>query len=194
MAAIDGAIDSLSERGIIDPNRVGLIGFSRTVYHVAYTLTHSRHHFAAATLADGLDGSFFQAVAFPATAGADAAAVNGGPPYGASLALWMEHSPLFKLASVAAPVRLESYGMDSALGLWGWYSLLTQRGMPVDMILLPHAPHELVKPWERLASQQGDVDWFCFWLKGEKPSDGESRWESLLSSTTSGSHTPVPNG
>lgn len=186
MAAIDGAIDALSDQGVIDPNRVGIIGFSRTVYHVGYTLTHSKHHFAAATLADGFDADYFQTIAFPVTEGSDAAAVNGGPPYGVSLAKWVEHSPLFSISAVASPIRLECYGMDSVLGLWSWYSLLSQKGMPVDMVVLPHAPHLLVKPWERMVSQQGNVDWFSFWLKGEEASPSEkrtqyARWEGLRS-------------
>lgn len=184
MAAIEGAVDYLSGQGIIDPNRVGIIGFSRTVYHVAYTLTHSHYHFVAATLVDGFDGDYFQTIAFPTTEGSAAAAVNGGPPYGASLAKWMEHSPLFNIAAISSPIRLESHGMDSVLGLWGWYSLLSQKREPVDMIVLPHAPHLLVKPWERMTSQQGDVDWFSFWLKGEGSPGSEksaeyTRWERL---------------
>jgi dipeptidyl aminopeptidase/acylaminoacyl peptidase len=184
MAAIDGAIENLNQEGVVDPDHVGIIGFSRTVYHVAYTLTHSTHHFAAATLADGFDGDYFQTIVFPSTEGADAAAVNGGPPFGANLEKWFEHSPLFAVSAVRCPIRLESYGMDSVLGLWGWYSLLSQRGMPVDMIVLPHAPHLLVKPWDRMVSQQGNVDWFSFWLKGEKSpvpekSEEYERWDSL---------------
>jgi hypothetical protein len=76
--------------------------------------------------------------------------------------------------------------MDSVLNLWGWYSLLTQMARPVDMIVFPHAPHLQVKPWERMASQQGDVDWFCFWLRGEKDPTPEKAaeyvgWNALLS-------------
>lgn len=184
MAAIDGAIDYLAAQGIVDPNRVGIIGFSRTVYHVAYTLTHSSHRFAAATLADGFDGDYFQAIAFPTTEGTDAAAVNGGPPYGAGLTKWIEHSPLFAIDAIRSPIRIESYGIDSTLEMWGWYSLLSQAGMPVDMIVLPDGPHLLVKPWERLVSQQGNVDWFTFWLKGEEdPAPGKAtqyvRWHQL---------------
>jgi len=56
MAAYEGAVDYLDKRGIVDREKVGLIGFSITTYYLAYTLTHSKHHFAAATLADGFDG------------------------------------------------------------------------------------------------------------------------------------------
>jgi dipeptidyl aminopeptidase/acylaminoacyl peptidase len=184
MAAIEGAINALDQQGIIDPGRVGIIGFSRSVYHVAYTLTHSKYHFAAATLADGVDGDYFQSVAFGATAAPFGDAVNGGPPWGPTLARWMEHSPLFNVGSVRCPIRLEAYDMNSVLALWGWYALLSRRDMPVDMIVLPHAIHLLVKPWERLVSQQGNVDWFSFWLENkEDPSPGKvdqyARWRQL---------------
>ena len=53
--------------------------------------------------------------------------------------------------------------------------MLTHMGRPVELIYLPDAVHILVKPWERLTSQQGDVDWFCFWLKGEKEEGPEKR-------------------
>jgi dipeptidyl aminopeptidase/acylaminoacyl peptidase len=184
MAAIEGAIDYLNQQGIIDPSHVGIIGFSRTVYHVAYTLTHSKYHFAAATLADGVDGSYFETIGFGMTAAPFGDAVNGGPPWGPTLTKWMEHSPLFNVGSVTSPIRLESYGMNSLLGMWAWYSLLSRRNMPVDMIVLPHAIHLLTKPRERFASQQGNVDWFSFWLKDEEdPSPGKAaqnaRWRQF---------------
>ena len=42
----------------------------------------------------------------------------------------------------------------------------------------------LVKPWERLTSQQGVVDWWRFWLQGyEDPdpakADQYARWHTL---------------
>lgn len=33
------------------------------------------------------------------------------------------------------------------------------------------APIGSAKPSDRLASHQGNVDWFCFWLKGEEDPD-----------------------
>lgn len=183
MAAFEGAIDDLDREGIIDRERVGIIGFSRTVYHVAYTLTNSKSSFRAATLADGFNGGYFERIAYPNQA-AEPDAVNGGPPYGPTLPLWMEHSPAFNIARVKTPIRLEGYGVAAAVEEWEWYSLLSAMKKPVDFILLPRAPHLLVKPWERMASEQGNVDWFVFWLKGEEdPSPGKraqyARWRRL---------------
>jgi hypothetical protein len=182
MAEYEGAIDYLDTRGLIDRNRVGIIGFSRTVYIVEYTLTHSKYRFAAATVADGINGGYFSYIITPN--GGDEG-LNGGPPFDDTLALWLTNSPGFNLDKVFTPVRLEYYGSSATvLGGWEWFSGLSRLHKPVDLIYLPYAPHQLVKPGERMVSQQGTVDWFCFWLKGEEDPDPAKveqyqRWRAL---------------
>jgi dipeptidyl aminopeptidase/acylaminoacyl peptidase len=181
MAAYEGAIDYLDGRGLIDRTRVGIIGFSRTVFYVEYTLTHSQYPFIAATLADGFDGGYVNSVLW---GGVDYGAVIGGPPVGASLALWLRNSPGFNLDKVAAAVRIEDYGSIGPLEGWEWFSGLRSLTKPVEFVWLPFGHHLLVKPWERLTSLQGNVDWFEFWLAGEKASNHPNarqydRWEGL---------------
>jgi len=52
--AFEAVVAEFAEKGLIDPARVGLIGFSRNGYYVEYTLTHSNVPFAAAVTADNL--------------------------------------------------------------------------------------------------------------------------------------------
>jgi len=172
MAAYEGAIDELDRQGLIDPSRVGLIGFSRTAYRVAYTLTHSKYHFAAATLADGFEGGYVNYVLFQAV---DSVWVNGGLPSGESLQSWLKRSPGFNLDKVMAPVRIEEYAYGSVLGGWEWFSGLSFRDKPVELIWIPFGTHLLVKPWERLVSQQGNVDWFDYWLNRRSDPDPAKR-------------------
>jgi len=185
MAAYEGAIDYLDARGLIDRTRVGIIGFSRTVYAVEYTLTHSSYAFAAATAADGFDGGYVQYLVNPYSK-RDWMTVNGGDPFGATFDLWKERSPSFTVDRLRTPVRLEGYGDISAvIGAWEWYAKLVMLGRPVDLIYIPDGTHLLVKPWERLTSQQGNVDWFCFWLKGEMDDDPQKRpqyerWQEMV--------------
>lgn len=185
MAAYEGAIDYLDGRKLIDRDRVGIIGFSRTVYSVEYTLTHSSYRFAAATAADGFDGGYVQYLVNPYSK-RDWMTVNGGDPFGTTLSLWLERSPSFTVDRVRTPVRLEGYGDISAvLGSWEWYAKLVMLDRPVDLIYIPDGTHLLVKPWERMTSQQGNVDWFCFWLKGEVDTAPEKReqyerWEKMV--------------
>jgi dipeptidyl aminopeptidase/acylaminoacyl peptidase len=184
MGVYEGAIDYLDALGIIDRSRVGIIGFSRTVYSVEYTLTHSNYRFAAATAADGFDGGYVQYLVNPYSK-RDYNTVNGGDPFGAVFDLWRQRSPSFTVDRLRTPVRLEGYGgIASVIGNWEWYAKLVLLDRPVDLIYLPDGTHLLVKPWERLASQQGNVDWFCFWLKGEvdgdpRKRDQYERWERM---------------
>lgn len=184
MAAYQGAINYLGGQGWIDRNRVGIIGFSRTVYYVAYTLTHSKYKFAAATLADGFDGGYVNSLLWGIPGSYNS--VNGGPPSGPTMAAWLKNSPGFNLDKVRTPVRIEYYGAAGVLGGWQFFAGLTDLDRPVDFVWLPFGTHELVKPWERLASLQGNLDWFRFWLQGNEDQspwakNQNARWEQLRS-------------
>src|SRR5204862_210633 len=85
MEEIEGAIDHLYSLGLIDRARVGVIGFSRTCFHVLYTLTHSKYPIAAAAITDGVDFSYLQYMFFQNVQLAwghtldEYGGVNGGP-------------------------------------------------------------------------------------------------------------------
>jgi hypothetical protein len=196
MGVFEGAIDYLDSRGIIDRKKVGIIGFSRTVLHVVYTLTHSKYDFAAATLADGFDGGY---MGYLLWGGADYIAVNGGVPAGTGMQSWIQNSAGFSLDKIKVPIRIEYYGKPGALGGWSLYSGLSLLHKPVDFVWLPFSAHLLVRPWDRLTSQQGNVDWFNFWLQGRKDFDDEkqdeySRWNQLKDLLSSGMSEAVTEG
>jgi len=165
MQDYEGAIDYLDKKGMIDPGRVGLVGFSRTCMYVKYALTHSTHHFAAAVVSDGVDAGYVQYLLFSNVdplAAAEFDALIGEAPFGAGLTRWLEKSPGFRLDRVQTPLQIQALGSDSILTEWEWFAGLTRLKKPVDLVYLPGASHVVVKPWDRLVSQQGVVDWFCF--------------------------------
>ncbi|MGB7603293.1 MAG: hypothetical protein WBM24_23520 [Candidatus Sulfotelmatobacter sp.] len=187
MAAYESAIDYLDGRGLIDRKLVGIIGFSRTCYYVKHMLAFSKYRIAAAVIADGWDADYFQYFAFsngsPDAAAGDEA-LNGGEPFGDAMSSWTKRVSAFHMDQVQAPVRIQALNPGSLLGEWNWFSGLYRLGKPVEMVYLPGGVHILEKPWERMVSQQGDVDWFCFWLKGEEnpdPAKAEQykRWREL---------------
>ncbi len=180
----ENAIEFLDARGIVDRNRIGIIGFSRTCFYVKYMLTHSRYHIAAASVTDGVDGGYFGYLAFPGWIADRDDLLLGAPPFGEGLAVWLKRSPGFLLDKVQAPMRIQAIGPESLLSEWQWFAGLSRLGKPVDFIYLPEGDHILEKPWERMVSQQGNVDWFCFWLKGEEDQDPPkaeqyARWREL---------------
>ncbi len=189
--AREGAIDYLDSLGLIDRTHVGLEGFSRTCYHTLYFLTHSRYAIAAAAVTDGVDMSYVQRLVdgLPHFVKGTGAALevdekNGGPPAGASMATWLARAPGFNVDHITAPLRLTALHAESLLEEWEPYAGLLLQRKPAEMVYIPDGTHRLVKPWERLTSQQGAVDWFTFWLKGEEDSDpakaGQyARWHAL---------------
>lgn len=187
---VDGyekAIDYLDANGLVDSNRVGIIGFSRTCLYIKYALTHSKYRFAAASVTDGADGGYFQyltsATDNPGYA-LEMEGINGGLPFGEGLKSWIRNSPGFNVDKVQTPLRIVALRPASALFEWEWFAALRRLGKPVDMVMLQDGEHLLQKPWERMISQQGNVDWFRFWLQGYEdpdPTKAEQygRWREL---------------
>ena len=182
--AMEGLIDALDQRGLIDRTKVGMQGFSRTCWYTLYFLTHSSYPVAAASVTDGVDQSYVQAVLFHQRVPKEAFRINGGPPWGGARGEWQDRAVGFNLDRVSAPLLLTAITPGSLLGEWEPFAGLLLQGKPAEMVLIPDGVHVLVKPWERMTSQQGAVDWYRFWLKGEEdpdPAKGEqyARWREL---------------
>jgi len=181
------AIAQLNSEGLIDPKRVGIVGFSRTCWYVESALIKYPTSFAAATIADGVDESYMQYHMFTGDPSWDREfeKINQARPFSEEgLKKWMELAPGFHLDRVEAPLRIEAIGPTSILREWEIYSSLWQQNKPVDLIYISDGQHILQKPLDRLASAQGNVDWFCFWLKGvEDPDPAKAqqyaRWRGL---------------
>jgi hypothetical protein len=188
--AIDGwesAISQLDNDGVIDRKRVGIIGFSRTSWYVEEALIQRPRLFSAATIADGVDFSYMTYHLFgegrPAMA-KEYETVFGAKPVGVGLNSWVRGAPGFHLDQLETPLRIEAIGPLSVLTEWEIYSSLRTQKKPVDMIYLPTGQHVLQKPLDRLASQQGNVDWFSFWLQShENPEPAKAsqyaRWRAM---------------
>jgi hypothetical protein len=188
VSGYEAAVSQLASQGLVDPNRVGIIGFSRTVYHVLEALTTSRLPFAAASVTDGVDFGYWQYLAFvdevQDVEAHDASAVIGAMPFGIGLQMWVKRSPEFNMQKVETPLQVVALGRWSLLYMWEPYAALRFLGKPVDLMLLNSDEHVLSNPAVRMASQGGSVDWFRFWLQGyEDPDPGKAseyrRWEKL---------------
>jgi dipeptidyl aminopeptidase/acylaminoacyl peptidase len=186
---IESAIDYLDNIGLIDRNRVGLVGFSITGFNVRQALVNSNYRFAAATSAEGNDWGYWTYVV-GGNWGAwmsQSECAYGGPPWDNNWDRWFKDSISFHYDRIHAPLRLESDSNENWAGVlneWENFIALKRLHKPVELIYVPHGSHPVVKPLDRLTSQQGNVDWMVFWLKGEEdpdPSKAEqyARWHEL---------------
>jgi dipeptidyl aminopeptidase/acylaminoacyl peptidase len=178
LAGYESAIRRLSDDGLVDRERVGVVGFSWTCWYAVNAIIKVPHLFAAATIADGLDNSYMQYLLFSpgdSSLPEQFEAIRGGKPFGAGLDRWIRDAPGFHLDQVETPVRIEAINPTSVLQEWELYSSLYMQHKPVDMIYFPNGTHIHQEPLERLESQQGNVDWMRFWLQGYEDPDPAKR-------------------
>jgi hypothetical protein len=187
--AFESLITDLSQAGLIDQTRVGVIGFSRTCFHVRYALTHLPHLFRAASITDGFDPSYVAYTLFNGTYDSvipQIEKINGGPPYGDNLQSWIKNATGFNLNKIQTPLLISAYEPWELLEQWETYSGLRRLNKPVDLLWWwrGDVSHILFQPAQRYASQQSAVDWFDFWLNKHEDSDPSkseqyARWRKL---------------
>lgn len=181
------AIEQLDAEGMIDPHKVGIIGFSRTGWYVLNSLLHAKMYFAAATLAECTYVSFDEFILSADVEGASAkelASLIGPEPFGEGLQKWITDSAGFNTDKIDIPVFFEANSPAGLIGAWDLYGLMRLQDKPVELLYMRNGEHVLRKPMERLASQEMTVDWYDFWLKGHEdpdPAKAEqyARWREL---------------
>jgi dipeptidyl aminopeptidase/acylaminoacyl peptidase len=181
-----GAIDRLDQMGVVDRSKIGMHGWSRTGLFVQHAITFSDLGIAAASVSDPSNISvLYHALSFGAgyPGMQEQERLIGAPLWGEGVKLWAERDPILHLDRVKAPLRMEMYGRTT-MGWWDVYALLRRHNRPAEYLYYPDGLHVLTKPKERLTSQQGNVNWYRFWLKGEEDSDPAkaaqyARWRKL---------------
>jgi dipeptidyl aminopeptidase/acylaminoacyl peptidase len=182
MDAFETARRELDRRGLIDPARVGIMGFSRSSWIVDFTLTHSTEAWAAAVSADSGIYNYETSFLGDRDLRSGMAAMYGGPPSGETFKAWLDYAPAFSAGHVRTPLLMQYHNKVSMAA--EFYSALVTQGKPVELILFPEGRHILELPLQRAGSMQGSVDWFRFWLQGyENPHpqypDQNARWGKL---------------
>ncbi len=195
----ESAIKYLDQLGVVEPSKIGLIGFSRGGWYVEYALSHSRIHFGAATATDNVQYSVGEYWAWNSKGlSLNLEGMYGGPPYGPSLKNWLDFSISFNLDKIRTPLLMEVMGYGTKyedpnrppIYLTGHdevFAGLSNLNKPVELYYYPDEQHQPDHPQARIASLQRNVDWFRFWLQGYKrasPEDPEQykRWESMQAS------------
>ena len=189
LGSFKAAVEQLVSAGLADPERVGIIGFSRTCLTVMRALELGPFPIKAASITDGVMATYTQSMltvdfndnSIPKFG----EGVIGSTPFGEGLLQWLKRSPGFNLDKVNAPLMVVGSGRASLLlMMWEPYAGLRLLHKPVDLILLNTDEHILTNPAMRMASQGGTVDWFRYWLQDyEDPNPAKTeqyhRWREL---------------
>jgi hypothetical protein len=168
-AHIESAIAYLDHLGLINPNRVGISGWSRSAMLTDYMIAHSSIRFAAASDVDG---------------GGNYRAFMLDDHLAATADLLPDNDVDLHLRDVHTPLMSEEHGVSSLIGQAQLIGDLQALHKPVELYYYAHAPHNLRAPLQRYYSLTRNVDWFRFWLQGyvdHSPVKAQQyrRWQSL---------------
>jgi len=183
VGGFESAANQLIAEGLINPEKIGIIGFSRACFHVMEMLTTGSLRLKAAIVADGIMETYLQYMVWLDPHN-ESDSVIGAPPFGEGLQQWFKSSPGFNLDKVTTPLSVMVNGRPSLLYMWEVYAGLRYLKKPVDLVLLESGEHVLTNPKFRMISQGGSVDWFRFWLMGDEDPDPAKaaqyiRWREL---------------
>jgi dipeptidyl aminopeptidase/acylaminoacyl peptidase len=172
---IEKGVDALISKGLVDPDKMGVMGWSNgSILTIALTVNSTRYKVASAGAGDvewisdwgnALFGASFDNYYF------------GKSPL-EDPALYIKKSPFFKLDRVRTPTIIYFGTEDTSVPTeqgWLHYRALQQLGnVPVKFILFPgepHSPHKLTHQHRKL---EEDVAWFDKYLFKSGKEDDEA--------------------
>lgn len=188
----ESVVDELDVRGLVDRNKVGLIGWSKTGGEVTHVLTFSTYHWAAAVVVDAVQETLWDYLLNygwpnvmrqwddPSRTGLNGAFI-GEQFFGEGIKQWAARSITFNVNQIRTPILFEHHGVHDACPCWETYAILKRRQLPVELHHFPMGAHNLETPAEQRISRESILDWMAFWLKDEEDPNPEkteqySRW------------------
>ncbi len=182
------AITALAADGIIDPERVGVAGWSRSGLWIQPALASEDDLFTAAIASDAASfgkWSYLYYHNWWSSWHQIFLKHSGTVPFGAGLDRWQERDPVTRVGAFRTPLLITRYGEGRRFPSW-WepYVAMKDAGEPVEYFMLPNAPHNPVQPQHQYRLQTLSLDWFRFWLQGYEDPDPEkaeqyNRWRAL---------------
>jgi dipeptidyl aminopeptidase/acylaminoacyl peptidase len=177
LTALEAAVEQLTERGWIDPKRVGISGLSDGADKGTYAISHStKIHFAAAAVSGAGNDPVIHYYGGPQYRDKDSLRI--GDPFGDAQAAWRELSPMLNASRIEAPLLIQASDFEYSLAV-PLFLTLKEAGKPVELIVYPQERHLKTQPVHRLRVYQRNVDWFGFWLSGREDPDPDKREQYL---------------
>lgn len=184
LSSLRTGVAMAAERGIADPDRIGLTGLSDGATTVAFALINAGP-FAAASISSCCTEP--ESLGMLGGPGYAAERLRlGYPPLGSDdREFWAPMSLARNAGAIDTPLLMQLSDDEYLLGLPS-YTALKQRGKPVEMYVFPGEHHIKWQPAHRLAVYERNLDWFDFWLRGvEDPDPAKARqyarWRMLRS-------------
>jgi len=163
-------VDFLVKKGWVDPARVGCMGWSQGGYISAFLTTSSRA-FKAISVGAGISDwatYYYNTDITPFTInylGADPAT---------DPQIYAKTSPMTYIKNAATPTLIQHGELDRRVPIANGYELrqgLTDRGVPVEMVVYKGFGHGISKPKAMRAVMQHNLAWFGHYIFGDPKPD-----------------------
>ncbi len=161
-AALQIGIDTLINRGLVNPDRVGISGLSDGSASTAFAIIHS-DNFRAASISGGAWEPILFLMSSPQQR-AFYTSLGLGAPDTADDRTWDALSLARNAERITTPLLIQT--ADSELGMIVEPLVMLQtHGKPVEAYVFPDEYHVPWQPAHRLAMYRRNLDWFRFWLQ-----------------------------
>jgi dienelactone hydrolase len=181
LEAVEPAVQTIVDRGIVDPQRIGIVGHSWGGYQAAYLPTRT-DIFAAAVAGAPITnflsfaGAIHWAQGIAELSHWETGQARMGVPYWEDMEAYLRNSPAHMVHELDTPM-LMMFGDDDGTVDWHqgveFYNFARRAGND-DFVLLvyPGEDHGLRKRENQIDYHRRILQWFGHWLKGEPP----ARW------------------
>ena len=156
-------VDWLVQRGVADPARLGIAGWSYGGYLTAAAIARTRR-FKAACVGAGITN----AISFNGTAD-----IPDFIPDYLEAEFWDDperyrrHSPLLRAGAISTPTLILHGEEDERVPVGQGRELhnaLRRRGVPVELVLYPRQGHAIAEPRLMMDARRRIVDWMVRWV------------------------------
>jgi dipeptidyl aminopeptidase/acylaminoacyl peptidase len=166
-------VDSLIAKGIADPDRLGIMGWSYGGYMTSWVITQTRR-FKAASVGAGVTNL----MSFTGTADIPSFIPDyfGGEFWtDGGLDTWRAHSAMFHVKNVATPTLIQHGEADLRVPIsqgYELYNALRRQGVATQMVVYPRQPHGIQEPKLLLDALTRNLDWFDRYVLGKGGAGG----------------------
>lgn len=164
-ADIMAGVDALIERGLADPERLGVGGWSYGGFMTSWIITQTRRFAAACIGAPVTDPLSFNGTSdipafIPDYFGAES---------WEDFAAYQRQSPILHVKGVTTPALIQHGENDIRVPLGQgreFYNALKRQGVPTELVIYPREGHGIAEPRHVLSVAERATAWFERWIPG----------------------------
>jgi dipeptidyl aminopeptidase/acylaminoacyl peptidase len=161
---IMSGVDALVQRGVADPDRLGIMGWSYGGFMTSWIVTQT-NRFRAASIGAALPNL----MSFSGTSDVpDFIPDYFGGDYWERKDQWEAHSPLFQVRNARTPSLIQHGEVDDRVPVsqaYEFYNALKRLGVPARLVIYPRTPHGIREPKLLRDAMDRNLEWFDRWLR-----------------------------